>query len=447
MRVLGDSVLTVTNYTADSYARITGEFQIINPEALDARMSKQDFEGKWYLPIYTMKGDKIILPRGCLARLKKIVTEPVEVVDRRIAIPVNYTIPLKMEPRWYQIRIAEAMAKVQSGFFIAPCGAGKTNIFIRFISIIKQRTLVIVHTEQLMKQFAERYRAVTGLKPGLFYGKEKSICDVTIGINKSIITHLVGTPMFDTFGAVIVDECDLTPVPTIKKIVNKSKAKYRLGATATYKRFDGQEKMINYLLGQKIVNIGHSDLSHVVDPQIYFVRTGCRPAYYPGYTWDKRNKTWQKKRKEDMAPWEHKIGPLQIKAIRQKSLLKNKSRAGKILSIIIREYNAGEVVLVVCGTRKECNEYRQFLQLKGARAEVIDGTTPVEIREKIIDDVLHRKCRILLGVDVVSRGMDVANISRIIVTVKRETKQIIGRGTRPSPHKKDLKVFEWDQCH
>jgi len=444
MKINASSVLYIHNYTAQSLRTIKAHFTRVNPDALHARMSKTDFKGSWYLPVYTLResDNAIILPQGCMFKLRQIIKEPIEVIDNRQTAAFNQELSLKMEDRFYQRQIIEKAARMQSGYFIAPCGAGKTNMFIGIIAKLQQRTLVVVHTTQLMWQFYERFKEVTGKAPGVFYSGKKEIKPVTIGVNKSILTHLVNRASIRTFGMVIVDECDLVPAPTMAGILNKCPAKYRFGATATYARYDQQEIMIDFLLGARLHKIEHWDLDRVHDPKLYFIQTGVRPKYYPKFTWDANNKVWVTKPKDKFRTWEKKIGPIQIGTLLKKQLLASTTRAGRVISIIIKEHNLGEVILVVCGTVIECELYQTYLLAKGVNAHVIVGDTKNKDREIRLQEIRDRKCRVLLGVNVVSRGMDVPNISRILVTVKRQTTQIIGRGTREAEFKTDLKVYE-----
>lgn len=419
-----------------------------NPEYYEAKKLRQPLTGiPKLLPVSRNVKDRIVIPRGCGRTLKAICGRAgYELDDRRISNPLPFTLPLRMEPREYQITIAAAMARKQQGYVIAPCGSGKTNIFIRVIASLRQRTLIVVHTEFLMRQAFERIKAVTGYTAGLYYGHSKDIKDITIGINRSIISHMLGTPAFNSFGCIIVDECDLTPTPTMAAILNASPAKYRFGATATYQRYDKQSIMIDYLIGDRIAELKPEEVASVIEPQVYFVQTGIQPRWYPGQVYDTAQQAWVKDESANGRKWAN-LGDFQIKSILSKGFAKSRARRDLILRMVRKEHAAGHVILVIAGSHVECETYRAHLTVYGISACIIDQHTDKAAREQHVKALMARECRVLLGVNVVSRGMDIPVIDRIIMTTKKQVKQAIGRGTRPCDGKTDCKVYVLVDAH
>lgn len=427
---------------------IKAHFNRPNPEYVKAVMTRTPIPAgtPGELPVWKEYKDRatgqpiVFLPRGTMKELKSLLpTSQFEISDMRISVPLDYAINLAgMEPRKYQQEARDAAVKAQQGYFIAPCGAGKTNIFIMIAASLRQRTLAVVHTEQLMNQFAERYEALTGLKAGLFYGKKREIRDFTVGINKSIVTGLIGTPEYERFGLLIFDECDLTPANTFQRILETSPAKYRIGATATYERKDGQSIMIDWQLGRKIYHINHDDLDKVITPEIYFVR-GPKPNNYPCWKLNRLG-NWEKKTSDEMSGWEKGAGTMQKRAVINSRLAKNPERINMIVKMIMQEYNRGETVVVIAASRAHCEIYQKLIRANGARAEIIDQKT--KNRDEIIEWARAGKVRIILGIIVTDRGMDIPAISRVFITYSKDSRQAIGRGTRPCEGKKNLRAFE-----
>jgi DNA repair protein RadD len=88
----------------------------------------------------------------------------------------------------------------------------------------------------------------------------------------------------------------------------------------------------------------------------------------------------------------------------------------------------------------------QELQKSGVRAEHIDGTTPKDIRDKVIGHLRAGEIDVLCNNLVFTEGFDLPDVSCIILA--RPTKrlglflQMVGRGLRASPNKTDCIVLD-----
>lgn len=441
MKIIVANDLKVIDPPFDIHNYITQHFHGPHPEYIKAKMDGVPYSGPKIRKMYQVGSNGFILPRGAFKKLRRILPTDFPYTDRRISNPIA-VIPIRVPPRDYQIPVYKSMASAQQGYILAPCGAGKTNIFIYLIAAIRQKTLVIVHRKTLMNQFVKRFKLVTGKTAGRFYSDEKTICDVTVGINKSVKTHLIGTPEWDQFGCIIVDECDITPTNTMIPILHASKAKYRFGGTATYKRFDQQHYVLDFLIGHRIADIAQKEIKQsVLTPQVVFVKTPYCPSRHPG--WHMNNTT---------GAWEKSHGKVLMRkvAIGQyvyKQLTQNPARQLQIANMTRELYKQGHVVLLIFKQKVDCKYMRAMLTSMGLHAELMTSDTKESQRQDIIDSVNKRETRILIGIDVVSRGLDIPCIDRIIVTVRRDLTQVIGRGQRPAPGKKDIVVYQLVDNH
>lgn len=121
-----------------------------------------------------------------------------------------------------QLAAVRACLDGRQGVVVAPCGAGKTTIAARLMSKVNEKSLVLVHTEQLLKQWGSIISTHMSAKPGYYYGKEKSDGPVVVGMMQSA-SKVRDQAWFDQFGLVVVDECfpagtmiDNRPIETIE---------------------------------------------------------------------------------------------------------------------------------------------------------------------------------------------------------------------------------------
>ena len=108
---------------------------------------------------------------------------------------------------------------------------------------LKQKTLVIVHTKFLLEQWVDEIQKTLGITPGVIGGGKDEISSIiTIATMQSLRKRIL--ELTSTFGTIIVDECHHQPAPVFKTIVDKFKARYKVGLSATLWRRDGRHQML-----------------------------------------------------------------------------------------------------------------------------------------------------------------------------------------------------------
>ena len=69
----------------------------------------------------------------------------------------------------------------KGGILEVPCGRGKTVIALKIISLLKKKTLILVHKEFLMNQWIERIEEF--LDPTTRVGKiQANVCDIEVKV-------------------------------------------------------------------------------------------------------------------------------------------------------------------------------------------------------------------------------------------------------------------------
>jgi len=152
------------------------------------------------------------------------------------------------------------------GLLELPCAAGKTVLSINIISILRKKTLVIVHKEFLMNQWIERIsQFLPSARVGKIQGQIVDIedKDIVIGMLQSLSMKDYPGSMFDSFGLTIIDEVHHISSEVFSCALFKIVTKYMLGLSATMNRKDGTTKIFKMFLGE-VVYKGERDEQHSV---------------------------------------------------------------------------------------------------------------------------------------------------------------------------------------
>ena len=144
------------------------------------------------------------------------------------------------------------------GILSLPCGFGKTILALYFISVLKKKTIVIVHKEFLMNQWIERIKfALPMAKVGIVQADKCEIenSDIVIGMLQTLSMKEFPEGTFDDIGHVIIDECHRIPSRVFSKALLKINSNYMLGLSATPNRKDGLTKVLKYYIGDIIYSV------------------------------------------------------------------------------------------------------------------------------------------------------------------------------------------------
>jgi superfamily II DNA or RNA helicase len=141
------------------------------------------------------------------------------------------------------------------GLLELPCGFGKTSISLHIISLLKKKTLVIVHKEFLMNQWIERIQQfLPTAKIGKIQGQVIDIDgkDIVLAMLQSLSMKDYPSSLFDSFGLTIIDEVHHISSEVFSCALFKLVTKYMLGLSATMNRKDGTTKVFKMFLGDVV---------------------------------------------------------------------------------------------------------------------------------------------------------------------------------------------------
>lgn len=342
----------------------------------------------------TIKKGIISIPQG---RLDLIPTGH-EVLERRTLIPVSLPeprIPLRNNQIWVYEQVDD------SCFIKAMVGWGKTFCALHLAKKLAQKTLIVVHTVALRNQWAEEVRKLYGFTPGII-GSDKFDIDspIVIGNVQSVVR--VVDKIADQFGTVFIDEAHHCPATTFTAVLDKMKARYRIGLSGTTKRKDGKHVMFPDYFSPKLYE--PELLDETLEPKVRIIKTGIELT--GGH-------------------WSQKIN----------NLLYDKSYQAFICGIAEHYLELGHCVLLVA-ERTEFLE--QCNKLLGDRMNLIIGET--KNREVLLDEVRNGEKHGIIGTrQIFSEGISVNPLSCLILTTPINNdillEQLIGRIMRKYPDK------------
>ena len=191
-----------------------------------------------------------------------------------LAIHLRSTLAASGAPfvvRDYQLRSAERWFQGGTpsgghGVIVLPCGAGKTIVALKAMSLVQNHTLILATNGSAVQQWVKEILDKTDLTPdqvGAYTGDRKEIRPVTVATYQILTWRSSKDAEFAhlhlfkdrNWGLIIYDEVHLLPAPVFGATA-ELQSRRRLGLTATLVREDGREGDVFSLVGPKRFDMG-----------------------------------------------------------------------------------------------------------------------------------------------------------------------------------------------
>ena len=192
----------------------------------------------------------IALPRGCLDAAKTLMKDngiDCKLQDERHGgdpVDVSFIGTLRLD----QETAVAAMLHHDVGVLCAPTAFDKTVTAAAMIARRGVNTLVLVHRNELLKQWQARLQAFLGVGNDVVGsiggGRAKPTGKIDIAVMQALSRQGEVNPLVENYGQIIVDECHHVGAASFDAILKRTKAKFVLGLTATPIRRDGQQPII-----------------------------------------------------------------------------------------------------------------------------------------------------------------------------------------------------------
>lgn len=169
--------------------------------------------------------------------------------------------PKMNSPRDYQVQplaeIAHAFTEYYDIVFKAHTGWGKTYGGLWLFNHFSTTTIILVDQENLMGQWLESLEKHCGMTVenghvGIAQGQKWDYegKSVVIAMVQTLSQKLYPKEFYDYFGLVLFDEVHTVGAPTFSVVLLDFPAMYRMGVSATPKRKDALQKLLEYSLGK-----------------------------------------------------------------------------------------------------------------------------------------------------------------------------------------------------
>lgn len=393
------------------------------------------------------KRRKLIVPRGATKLLMKIFREHGLNVSFKSKVTYEKTILLNKDNkvysklRPYQKACVDKMINSIQGYVVLPCGGGKTFLGASAALIVKQSTIVFVHTTDLLEQWKNTFHAL-GVKHVRIVGggnvnnfaplKRGEICIATVQTIDRSFGSINVSMFLNSAGVVILDEAHHCPAEMFQKVLQGSNARYRWGLTATPDRPDGFGFLMPLVIGEKLFEMKTSELvstGHLMLPRIIPVRIKTNLSI-DSFT----NK---------------KTGRLNMAKFTS-HLSVDPERDATIKFLCIQAIKAKRKVLLLVPRVKQAYDIGLFLTSRNIRNISVTSKMKKEEREKCLDMFRRGAYDIIVATQLADEGLDLPNLDTLIQTNGGRSEgraiQRVGRIMRISKNKKTPIVIDIVDC-
>lgn len=257
-----------------------------NPEyASNEANGRSNWQTDEKIMTYRFEAGCLVLPRGYMRNLIGILKEneiAYVIDDKRISKACVYPELKGVELRNYQRNAVEDALHKDQGMVVSPTGSGKTFIGLEIIRQKGQKALIIVHRQELARQWQSVIKERLGLTVGFIGDGEWNVGEeITVALIQTLSSQEERTKGISLdFGLVLVDEGHHTPCDQFYTILGLMKAKHRYALSATPNRRDGLEEIIYRAIGPVIALIHSAEVQEAggtVPASVRAIDTGFEP--------------------------------------------------------------------------------------------------------------------------------------------------------------------------
>ena len=308
---------------------------------------------------------------------------------------------------------------------VLPPSSGKTILAAAMAAETGQKTLVLVHTQFIQRGWISDTFKAFGFRPGII---QADTCDTSQPLTVGMLQTFWARPKLwldlqDTFGTIVVDECQITPARTFSELVSASPAKYRIGITATPSRGDGLARLVYEHFGSPVINRTstneETDTAMAISDVVVH-ETGFTPIYM------------------DTDPW--------AEVLHQQSF--HDPRNNMIVEAVVQEWRAGHSCLVACRLKSHVGILSTMLNARGVPLVQLTADFSRKDLERRESQLMRREIRVAVAtIALIQVGASINPLDRLFLagTVGNRPGmiQLVGRIRRKADGKTDAVVHDF----
>ncbi|MFA7332399.1 MAG: DEAD/DEAH box helicase family protein [Candidatus Delongbacteria bacterium] len=428
--------LPMTDLPARAREKLERALSYANPAFVAARKRgiqapREKVDGVWRpvprrLDGFSLDAEQMwCAPRGAIALLKDLLVPWPGIEDRRAVhpLPGDALPPLLLALRPYQAAARTAMVQRQQGVLVIPAGGGKTVTALAALAVIGQRTLILVHTIDLLEQWRDEVEEHFGFVPGASAGSSAPIIVATVQGLARLAPDALSREL-GSYGCLILDEGHHGPASTFDRVVNACPAKWRLALTATPEREDGLTPKLYHTFGPLLHETRQADLlagGWLVPAVIHEIHTAFTFPYRGAGDWQALVEV----------------------------LARDVARRSLVLDVLEALYQDEERVILVLSGRVEdhLEQLFQAARARGIEGELLAGKVKKDARRLIRRAVRAGQVRVLFASSVADEGLNIPELNTLLLTfpakAEGRVEQRVGRVMRAAPGKTKGEVYDF----
>lgn len=447
MEVVISNIIEITNPPSDLIIYCNDRLTFKNPE-YTKKLQMGFYVGGCpkLIRLYNYEHNKLYLPIGCLHDVISLLKDKeYNLIDYRCTKHADITSNINL--REYQSPCIKALDEHINGVLLIPCGMGKTECALALAAHLKQKTLFIAHTKDLITQPEKRTHTELNCKTSFITdGKVDLSGDIVFATVQTLSKNLDKISQ-DEFGFVVCDEvhhlaANAQTVGMFRECLDYFASKYKLGLTATLHRADGLEVCIPKMLGDVMYEIRQDGEDYIgVYENQEIIRFPMNKFQVPAEI--------------HFVPTSYQlVNPItnQYRDVFDKNGMT--LSFSKLISDIGNDVIRNTSIVNLCNSLQGSTiilsdrvEQLKYLEQHIPNCVEVDGSTPKKQREKAFESIKSGEKKVLLAsYKLAKEGLDCQILENIILAtpIKDEAivVQCVGRIQRPYGDKEIARVYD-----
>ena len=312
-------------------------------------------------------------------------------------------------------------------------GGGKTEIAIECIRQLGFTSLFVVDKVELLRQTKKRIEDSLGIEVGVIGAGEDQIKEVTVATVQTLAKHVKKySDYLKSVRLAIFDETHKVAAASYLKIARwLINTEYRIGISGTAYRDDGNDMMINAVVGYKSYDLSSKRLIQegwLVRPKIRFIKRLMEPEAVREMERSLQNGLVNES--PDYSTWYN-------------TFIAENAPRNKLIEDLVNKHEGKKILILT-----KLIDHGAYLSDILPKAEHLYGDTKKDDRERIFEDFTNGKLDVLVStISIFAEGIDIPQLDMVINAAANKgdvkTIQVLGRVLRKMDGKQNAYYIDF----